>query len=136
MRKARTEIERHLVRAVPQHSLRQHLPDDPAALRQIVIGLLEELDAKERRLSRVQHLLEQLLRHRYGPKRERVDENQLFLFAAEIVAGSIAGLAIGALLFDRSPGLPFSVNGVIVGSCPGPHPTSVPVLRLVSGTSV
>jgi len=33
----------------------------------------------------VQHLLEQLLRHRYGPKRERVDENQLFLFAAEIV---------------------------------------------------
>lgn len=62
-----------------------HLPDDSAALRQIVIGLLEELDTSQRRLSRVQHLLEQLLRHRYGPKRERVDENQLFLFAAEIV---------------------------------------------------
>ena len=62
-----------------------HLPDDPAALRQLVVELLEELDAKERRLSRVQHLLEQLLRHRYGPKRERVDENQLFLFAAEVV---------------------------------------------------
>ena len=62
-----------------------HLPDDPAALRQIVIGLLEELDTKERRLQQVQHMLEQLLRHRYGPKRERVDENQLFLFAAEIV---------------------------------------------------
>ena len=62
-----------------------HLPNDPAALRQIVIGLLEELDTKERRLQQVQHMLEQLLRHRYGPKRERVDENQLFLFAAEIV---------------------------------------------------
>ena len=32
------------------------------------------------------------------------------LFAAEIVAGSIAGLSIGALLFEASPGLPFSSN--------------------------
>ena len=67
---------------------RNHLPDDLAALRQIVIELLEELDTKERRLQQVQHLLEQLLRHRYGPKRERVDENQLFLFAAEIVTAA------------------------------------------------
>jgi MFS family permease len=34
------------------------------------------------------------------------------LFAAEIVAGSIAGLSIGALLFEVSPGLPFSSNAV------------------------
>lgn len=33
-----------------------------------------------------------------------------YLFAAEIVAGSIAGLALGAFLFDLSPGLPFSTN--------------------------
>jgi len=32
------------------------------------------------------------------------------LYAAEIVAGSIAGLSIGALLFDLSIGLPFAVN--------------------------
>lgn len=32
------------------------------------------------------------------------------LYAAEIVAGSLAGLSVGALLFDRSVGLPFSVN--------------------------
>ncbi|MDJ0770537.1 MAG: MFS transporter, partial [Ilumatobacter sp.] len=32
------------------------------------------------------------------------------LFAAEIVAGSILGLSIGALLFDAAVGLPFSVN--------------------------
>ena len=62
-----------------------NLPKDSAALRQMVVGLLQELDAKQRRLKRVQHMLEQLLRHRYGQKRERVDENQLFLFAAEIV---------------------------------------------------
>lgn len=34
------------------------------------------------------------------------------LFAAEIVAGSIAGLSIGALLFEVSPGLPFSSNAI------------------------
>jgi transposase len=61
------------------------LPQDAAALRQMVLSLLEELDSKERRLTRVQHMLEQLLRWRYGPKRERVDENQLFLFAAAVV---------------------------------------------------
>ena len=33
-----------------------------------------------------------------------------FLFAAEIVAGSIAGLSVGALLFDVSPSVPFTTN--------------------------
>lgn len=32
------------------------------------------------------------------------------LFAAEIVAGSLAGLALGAFLFDASTGLPFAAN--------------------------
>ena len=32
------------------------------------------------------------------------------LFAAEVVAGSIAGLSVGALLFDLTPGLPFWVD--------------------------
>jgi MFS family permease len=35
-----------------------------------------------------------------------------FLYAAEIVAGSVAGLSIGALLFDASVGLPFSANAL------------------------
>jgi transposase len=34
----------------------------------------------------VRHWLEQLLRHRYGQKRERVDENQLFLFAVQMAS--------------------------------------------------
>jgi transposase len=64
---------------------RNKLPEDVAALRQMVAALLEEVDSKERRLQQLQHLLEQLLRWRYGPKRERVNENQLFLFAVGIV---------------------------------------------------
>jgi transposase len=64
---------------------RNKLPEDPAALRQMVAGLLEELDSKDRRLRQLQHTVEQLLRWRYGQKRERVNENQLFLYAVGII---------------------------------------------------
>ncbi len=62
------------------------LPNDPAALRQMVMSLLEEVETKERRLRQLQHWVEQLLRARYGPRRERVNENQLFLFAVALVS--------------------------------------------------
>jgi transposase len=62
------------------------LPNDPAALRQMVMGLLAEAEQKERKLRQLQHWLEQLLRARYGPRRERVSENQLFLFAVALVS--------------------------------------------------
>jgi transposase len=65
-----------------------HLPEEAGILRQIVLQLLGVVEEKDRLLERVQHQLKQLLRHRYGQKRERVDENQLFLFAAQIVAAS------------------------------------------------
>jgi transposase len=62
-----------------------HLPKDPDALQRMVMGLVEQLAAQQRELRQVQHLLEQLLRWRYGQKRERIDENQLFLFAASVI---------------------------------------------------
>ncbi len=58
-----------------------HLPGDAPALRQMVIELLGELDAKDRKLKRVMHWLENLLRQRYGRKREYIDPNQLWLLA-------------------------------------------------------
>ena len=64
----------------------KQLPEDPAALRQMVIGLLQEAEQRERKLRQLQHWVEHLLRARYGPRRERVDEHQLFLFAAAILA--------------------------------------------------
>lgn len=63
-----------------------NLPEEASLLRQIVLQLLQVVEDKDRLLERVQHPLKQLLRHRYGQKRERIDENQLFLFAAQIVA--------------------------------------------------
>ena len=62
------------------------LPNDPVALRQIVVGLLGEAAERERKLQQLQHWIEQLLRARYGPRRERVNENQLFLFAVALVS--------------------------------------------------
>ena len=71
----------------------QALPNDAAALQQMLLRTMAQLDAaraqlaaKEHELQRVRHWLEQLLRHRYGQKRERVDENQLFLFAVQIAS--------------------------------------------------
>jgi transposase len=65
---------------------RTHLPTDPAVLQQLVLGLLDERDAQARQVQRLQHWLTKLLRARYGPQRERVDEHQLFLFAATALA--------------------------------------------------
>jgi hypothetical protein len=62
------------------------LPNDPAALRQMVMSLLEEVESQESSLRQLQHWVEQLLRARYGPRRERVNENQFFLFAVALVS--------------------------------------------------
>lgn len=70
-----------------------NLPQEATALRQMVLELLQLVEDKDRLLERVQRQLQQLLRQRYGPKRERIDENQLFLYAAQIVAASQAQAA-------------------------------------------
>jgi transposase len=62
-----------------------NMPQDAATLRCLVASLLEDRNAQERQIRRLRHMVEQLLRSRYGPRRERVNENQLFLFAAEIL---------------------------------------------------
>jgi hypothetical protein len=64
------------------------LPEESGLLRQMVLQLLQVVEDKDRLLERVQQQLQQLLRHRYGQKRERIDENQLFLFVVQIVAAS------------------------------------------------
>jgi hypothetical protein len=61
-----------------------------------VIGLVEQLTAQQRELRQGQHRLEQLLRWRYGQKRERIDENQLFLFAASVIHQAAATAATAA----------------------------------------
>ena len=61
----------------------RHLPDNPEVLRQMVLDLATQLEAHERRYQRVQNILEQLLRWRFGRKSEKLDERQMFLFAVQ-----------------------------------------------------
>ncbi len=58
-----------------------NLPADVAGCHALIAELVHELDARDRKLRQMQHQLEQLLRWRYGQKRERIDENQLFFEA-------------------------------------------------------
>src|SRR3954452_17291351 len=62
------------------------LPDDLETAHQLIRELLETLGQQLHLNAKLQHQLEQLLRHRYGRKGERVDPAQLLLFAQEILA--------------------------------------------------
>jgi transposase len=62
------------------------LPDDIETAHQLIRELLETLGQQLHLNAKLQHQLEQLLRHRYGRKSERVDPAQLLLFAQEILA--------------------------------------------------
>jgi transposase len=60
-------------------------PRDVDQCHAMMAEMATQLEAQGRRVKQLQHLVEELLRWRYGPKRERVDENQLVLFAAGIL---------------------------------------------------
>ncbi len=80
------------------------LPDNPEVLRQMVVDLATQLDAHERRYQRVQRILEQLLEWRFGQKREKIDERQLFLFALQLEAtGGDVKEVIGEMEEDGKP---------------------------------
>jgi transposase len=85
----------------------QNLTSEVSVLQQIVLQLLQTVEDKDQLLARLQHQLAQLLRYRYGQKRERIDENQLFLFAAQIIAASQRAMAATSSeepAVDSSPG--------------------------------
>ena len=59
-----------------------HLPDDQKVLKEMIVALLNRVQEGERKLAQTNHLLEQLLRAKYGPKGERLDPDQMALFDA------------------------------------------------------
>ena len=61
------------------------LPEDPELLRQMLIETLDTLEERDRRIEKLLHQLEQLRRHRFGQKAERVDPDQLLLAFAELL---------------------------------------------------
>jgi hypothetical protein len=59
----------------------EHLPDDVATLKRMVLELLASLHERQRDYEAVRHRLDLLLRRLYGPRGERFDPSQLLLFA-------------------------------------------------------
>jgi transposase len=57
------------------------LPDDPQLLKRMIEELLESLHKTQRQRDAVQHRLHLLLQRLYGPRSEKIDPNQLLLFA-------------------------------------------------------
>src|SRR5215471_7728670 len=64
----------------------EHLPDDMATLKRMVLELLASLHERDRDIEGYRHRIDLLLRRLYGPRGERIDPNQPLLFA-EMAAG-------------------------------------------------
>jgi hypothetical protein len=59
----------------------EHLPDDVATLKRMVLELLASLHDRERDNEGLRHQIQLLLRRLYGPRGERFDPDQPLLFA-------------------------------------------------------
>jgi transposase len=68
----------------------EHLPDDVATLRRMVLELLATLREQRRDNEALRHRLDLLLRRLYGPRGERHNPHQLLLFAETAAAGETA----------------------------------------------
>lgn len=107
MAKAQTESTILVVSALDP----RQLPSDPQVLREMVLALSAQVEEHERRLQRVQYIMEQLLAWKFGARRERViDERQLFLFAVEFEA---RGGDVGALMEALIPETERSENPLL-----------------------
>jgi transposase len=74
----------------------EHLPDDPATLKQMILELLSTLHQQQGDLAALRHRIDLLLRRLYGPRQERVDPNQLLLFTAATAAADTTAPATPA----------------------------------------
>jgi transposase len=70
----------------------EQLPDDVATLKRMVLELLASLQERDCDIAGYRHRIDLLLRRLYGPRGERIDPNQLLLFA-EMAAGQDAAPA-------------------------------------------
>jgi transposase len=79
------------------------LPPDLDGCHALIGELVRELDVRNRMVRQLQHQVEQLLRARYGQKRECVDENQLFFEALAEVRNAVGGPEEAAVTSPETP---------------------------------
>lgn len=68
----------------------EHLPDDSATLKRMVLELLASLHERDRDIAGYRHRINLLLRRLYGPRGERLNPDQLLLFAEPAVGQDTA----------------------------------------------
>src|SRR5271166_4177502 len=84
-------------------TLSSELPTDLEACHQLIRELLDSLAQQSCLNEKLQHQLEQLLRRIYGRKSEKLDPNQLLLFAREILEATGVDPAAASLAADLEP---------------------------------
>jgi transposase len=100
------------------------LPADLDTAHRQIRELAETLRQQQHLITRLQHQLEQLLRQRYGKKGEKVDPDQLLLFAGDILTQAESMAAI-------SPPEPVPSPPKTKGHGRRPLPASLPRQRIV-----
>ena len=78
------------------------LPDDTALCHELIRQQADTIRQSQRKIEQLEHYLEQLLRRQFGPRRERLDPNQLALFDAG-VAESAAEATVEPEAAEGSP---------------------------------
>jgi transposase len=79
------------------------LPEDPTLCHELIRQLHDTVLQSQRRIEKLQHQLAQLLRARYGPRSERIDESQLMLFAKELLEAEPGGASDALVDEDATP---------------------------------
>lgn len=102
------------------------LPDDIESAHRIIRELLASLHQQAHLNEKLQHQLEQLLRRLYGKKSEKLDPNQLLLFAREILEAG--GPEITP---EPKPPVPSPAKPPVPGHGRRPLPASLPRKRIV-----
>ena len=105
------------------------LPDDLEAAHRLIRELLATLRQQTHLNDKLQHQLEQLLRRLYGRKSEKLDPNQLLLFAREILEGRRPRADARARIARPAPSAP--AKPPAKGHGRKPLPASLPRRRVV-----
>lgn len=79
------------------------LPEDLNLCHELIRQLHDTAQQSQRRIEKLEHQLAQLLRARYGPRSERIDESQLTLFAKEALEAEPGGASDAQVDEDATP---------------------------------
>jgi len=79
------------------------LPEDPTLCHELIHQLHDTVRQSQRRIEKLEHQLAQLLRARYGPRSERIDESQLMLYAKELLEAEPGGASDAQVDEEATP---------------------------------